>query len=497
MRKIKAARFSLGASLAICCFQLVQANEARLLPEDKTIEVSGIPGSDSTSRTVRFRTAKPDIEEWLSSPLVRKSEYGDNATIDSAQIRISRSPANEPNYSGFLVQVQKLPAQYGVYEGILRFKSGNEYESVKIVLKVVPGSVALSAPPALSIQLTNLPWPGLSYPFISSDQPLEVRRRIAIPGLPLGLKLRDPIFPPLLSTAGVEADIVQRACVKKNEVEVYLNANLTSADKYSSRIDIFVDGLERVISVPVEVTVRDAPFWALFAIVFGLICRWVSQYVADRGDKVLAAASRVRTIRSDLESLSAATKRQLDPKLNTVGVLLDRDGFEPFNAAAVDLEARIGLARRYDELVAWADRLGHVGQNTALDTVLNGLVAAPLAAITTQIQNIETTLEKVQFTPPAPVGPPAAAAPQSGQTSSAWRRQVFVAKQSRIAIRFVTNIVLVILGFYTIYIKGSPTFGSTPIVDYMLAFAWGLTSDVVSQSLSGLSRTIVSTAGQR
>jgi hypothetical protein len=45
---------------------------------------------------------------------------------------------------------------------------------------------------------------------------------------------------------------------------------------------------------------------------------------------------------------------------------------------------------------------------------------------------------------------------------------------------------LVLVGLSTLYIDGSPTFGSRPLVDLLALFAWGLSADVASRTLANV-----------
>ena len=236
------------------------------------------------------------------------------------------------------------------------------------------------------------------------------------------------------SELGIDRVSVTRSQNGVLSIQLAISPNGLPADHYTGSLHVNVENLDEPVTVPIDFSVRNEPFWALAALLVGIVLGRLSNYLQGHGRDTLSAYKRARI-------LTGRVERQLpDADANKAGVL-----------------ATLGAAR---DAIA-DDDLDEA--KTLLDQVENALKQAGVAV---PQRGLPKTGVRGAFETISPV--------EAGLGLGAH------------LFGFLIYIGLLVVGFQTLYVNQGTAFGSNGIFDYVGLVLWGLTADVASRGLGNL-----------
>jgi len=223
---------------------------------------------------------------------------------------------------------------------------------------------------------------------------------------------------PIVSTGGVV------------RLPVHINPGTLPADHYTGTVRLTVANLDSPVIVPIDFSVRDAPYLALVALLLGIGLGRLSQY---------------------LSTGTGAQRR--------------------------DLYERAGLLRRR-------------ARRTRDQAMLDQVTAAQAAIDDDDLDAARRLLDDADAGRAAPAAAPAGAL-QSATAAVGRVAAVVSPVRTELGlgahlIGLATWIGLLIVGYQTLYVQQGTAFGSNGIFDYVALVLWGLSSDVASRTLGNL-----------
>ena len=163
-----------------------------------------------------------------------------------------------------------------------------------------------------------------------------------------------------------------------------------------------------------------------------------------------------------------------------------------------EAQTRLQLLLRARSLLVWAQAKNRNEESSALQSTIEDLAnATVLGPLGIQLDQIEASLLK-----PAPAGagveaanlalPPGGVVPASTQPLSqrVSRSKVRLLEIARPTITILGGLLLAFVGFETLYVNGSATFGANAITDYLSVFVWGVSADVASRTIGTLGQAL-------
>jgi hypothetical protein len=214
---------------------------------------------------------------------------------------------------------------------------------------------------------------------------------------------------------------------------VAINPNAIPADHYTGTIHLLVENLDDPVTVPIDFSVRNEPYFALLAILVGIALGRLSNYLQGRGRDTLNAYRRAHLLGRRVERQVKDTAKRAE--------LLDKIAEARQAIADDDLDAAKVLL---DQVEASAKEVG-------VSIAKRGLPRAGLPGLLEKISPVEAGL---------------------GLGTHLLGLLVYLG--------------LLVIGFQTLYVNQGATFGSNGIFDYVGLILWGLTADVASRGLGNL-----------
>lgn len=327
------------------------------------------------------------------------------------------------------------------------------------------------------------------------------------------------------------------AASRTKALTLTVSRNQVAPDHYTGSAYVTVKDGSSFLTVPVDVSVRSGPIWAILALVFGIVIGRLATQMSTKGNQQVSELWQLYGLRG------AARRRLSDP--------VDRAALNDlFNAAAASIYAfdfanaktqlsqisgAIDLLANAHEAAVTLNALPSPPANVAglVDTLRHQirsgeyeLAKASLASLQALLPQVHTAAEQA-----APDAAPAIAQAVAsagahletiqlsldrltnigaavgdvlswqkrwlGTTGRALRRFVYwlagiepgVAADARLVIRPLLTLVLIFLlvglGLKTLYTSNA-TFGSGGFVDYFALIIWGLSADIASRTLTNL-----------
>src|SRR5262249_33444461 len=145
--------------------------------------------------------------------------------------------------------------------------------------------------------------------------------------------------------------------------------------RYTGVVKLGLDGTDRQLVVPVDVSIRVDPWMVLGLIVLGVILGRVAKYMNDTGDRLLAIGQRYDLFMWRIGALDDDVVRQImRDDVHTLQELQRRGDYAKLTDALTLAESRVQLALRTSHLLAWArddNRTAEADQLRALITALS------------------------------------------------------------------------------------------------------------------------------
>jgi hypothetical protein len=217
-------------------------------------------------------------------------------------------------------------------------------------------------------------------------------------------------------------------------IPLAINPNRLPADHYSGSLHLIVANLDDPVTVPIDFSVRNEPFWALGALLVGILLGRLSNFLQGHGRDTLNAYRRTRLLKGRVE-------RQLpDTDANKAGLLAKLD------------EAREAIDDDdLDAARALCDEVENALKQSGVAVPRRGLPKTGVGGVLEKISPVEAGLGLGAH-----------------------------------VLGFLVYIGLLVVGFQTLYVNQGASFGSNGIFDYVGLILWGLTADVASRSLGNL-----------
>lgn len=224
-------------------------------------------------------------------------------------------------------------------------------------------------------------------------------------------------------------------------LHLHVNPGTLPADHYTGTVRLAVANLDAPVTVPIDFSVRDAPYLALLALLLGIALGRLSQY--------LSAGTGAQ--RRDLYERAGLLRRRARRARDAAMLTQVADA-----QAAIDDDDLDQASRLLD--AAEADGAGAAARPPAPATALQNATAA--------------------------VGHAAAVV-------SPVKTELGVGAH---LIGLATWIGLLLVGYQTLYVQQGTAFGSNGIFDYVALILWGLSADVASRTLGNLTGRAPATA---
>jgi len=490
----------------------------QLLSPSQGIELTGDVGTaPSIARTLGLHLSEDQRTVALDwTDLVDSDRH---LTIDRSQVHVQKGdlPAQNIELKTDPVQIKISVTelrQPGIFRGKLSVHQADPQKLPLATPLVIPITLTVRypattpvtpMPPSVVVPLTNgwswfLPLSG--HPGAIHDSPVDFRG----------------IFPRLnILTAEVTslrgtqsgAEFPRNGCsggggpcvnvrIEKERAFLDIDASTADADRYTGNLSVVLQGLDRIIDVPLDITVRADPLWALLSILAGVLLGRLGKFLNDQGRKIADARRRLALLRARIESFSAADGKLFKTALDSL-----EEKFLERNFAAFDTE----IVRA----ATWVDLLDRLIQlETLAQASNNPQVEQSLLNIRSRIGSDQNTAQlSADIEKQAAIlflGAPAAraASPQGAtvitqllmrEAPRARKNPLFerLRLQSEFVVlvliplaSFLTIVILAFVGFEAIYIKSTSAFGANPVSDFLTALIWGLSVDVAGRTLSNV-----------
>lgn len=215
-------------------------------------------------------------------------------------------------------------------------------------------------------------------------------------------------------------------------IPLHVNPASLPADHYTGTLRVTVANADAPVTVPIDFSVRDAPYVALLALLLGIALGRLSQYLSS------GTGAQRRDLYERAGLLRRRAKRMRDQ------AMLDQVADAQ---AAIDDDDLDAARRLLDDAEAGRADAGRAGGGSGM---LQGATAA--------------------------VGRAAAVV-------SPVRTELGLGAH---LIGLATWIGLLIVGYQTLYVEQGTAFGSNGVFDYVALVLWGLSADVASRTLGNL-----------
>jgi hypothetical protein len=516
-------------------------------PGDKALTITGWVGEDATFVTNLRLTGhgkEPVKFTFLPSDLKGK-EPGE--VVGRQHVELVGDPTLAPEQPrNFQVKVTgvKLP---GTYQGELRLllPGTPPAEALSVALTVI-GQVHPTLSPVLTdnklqLQLVRGGWLGdralarLLLPdsaFLDTcplplDNPLPAAVTIARAQLVAsGKETRFPLTDAQVRPPG---PTISCPAGQITNLELTLSRADMPPDLYVGDLYLTLQGGDKRVRVPFELSVRSGPFWPVVVLLFGIVVGRLFKYMQDRGGPQAAALVSINRAELRVGTAHPEDRRLLAPMLDEVRRAAYQDRLQEVPAALTAIDARLTIL---NELRAVEDTLTPRRGDRDVDTALGKIeearralanrqdttAKALLEQVKTVLANLATRLQRTAGQPDpgtrgvelaadhvaaaqtaaARIVPEAGVPPESRWLSRLKRALVALTGLSdeiraeatlwlvRPLLYFVLLLGLLAVGLDSLYVTKGATFGARPFSDYLGLVLWGLGADVASRNLSNL-----------
>ncbi|HET9711780.1 MAG TPA: hypothetical protein VFP64_07855, partial [Pyrinomonadaceae bacterium] len=291
------------------------------------------------------------------------------------------------------------------------------------------------------------------------------------------------------------------------------------ADHYSGNMYLTVDGQANALKVPVDFNVRSAPLLPLIILLVGILLGRLVKFMQDKGNAIADALETINLVEFRLRNVNSEDAEIIEPMLVDARQLVKQGKVAEAVAAANAISARLStlneLRRLQERLNVHAGKpevaaiLGDIRQARSqisfqlddnakelikrIKEALVRLEATP-GLIDTDTVDLKAAIERADSasTSIAVLGTERVKPSrlQSALVSISGFSNEFRNEATLFLIRpalwLVFLICLLAVGLKALYID-NPIFGASPFTDFFSLVFWGLSTEVTSRTLSGLS----------
>ena len=300
-------------------------------------------------------------------------------------------------------------------------------------------------------------------------------------------------------------------------VPVTITKDQLPADHYSGNMYLTVDGQTNALKVPVDFNVRSAPLLPLIILLAGILLGRLFKFMQDKGNAIANALESINRLEFRLRNVNSEDAAIIAPMLDDARDLVDQDKVTEAVAATNAVSARLAML---NELRRFQDFLKGQEEKPEVKAILNDIGNARAQIRFRQDDKAKELLKKIVDalaeleTSPSTVNTKgvdlraAIARVESASTNIGSARDVatdrfrsgivlisglsnqFRNEATLFLVRPLLWLALLIgllaMGLKALYID-NPTFGASPFTDFFGLVFWGLSTDVASRTLSGLS----------
>lgn len=509
---------------------------------DKNVVIEATLGGAATSFshsvTLTMRGGKDGESKQVQ---VRRSDLVDTArglVIDRGNVSVAATLTNDKPQN-VTITVNNV-ARYGTYVGDITLWLDGAGEAtaqpIKLTLKAAP-KIDVKTPNAFGAQVARcapLPcsWQGWLPSWLRDPRPgmlLDSQTPVELPVSSSALTLRGNKTGRVLTGKDLELTVADGRLPPNvsTAVEVKVkNLEDLPPDRYVGTAHFVLKDSDAATVVPFTLDVRDAPWWPLVVLAFGVVVgRLVKNMSSPEAVLQLKLMRRVFRLQDDINALASTAdqgvllrqledlKRRINNLNETEPVLtqelekqearvrlllrLEALGRDASNVTAEPLKTqlvgKIAEARAFVLAVKFQDAERAIGE---ADTLLQqaGMAdvddadAQQMRMVQNAVADAAEEAERVrkvhEAPPPARPGMPARllAAVAGTDLLSAEARFLFW----RPLFFLLLLVLLVLLGLKTLYIDAGANFGVEGIYDYLGLFLWGLSADVMQRTLQNL-----------
>ena len=300
---------------------------------------------------------------------------------------------------------------------------------------------------------------------------------------------------------------------------VTISKDQLPADHYSGNMYLTIDGQTNALKVPVDFNVRSAPLLPIIILLAGILLGRLFKFMQDKGNAIADALETINRLEFRLRNVNPEDAAIIAPMLNDARDLVDQDKVTEAVAAANAASARLATL---NELRRIQDSLKGQEEKPAVKAILDDIGKARAQIRFQQDDKAKELLKKIKDalveleTNPGTVDTAAVdlrtaiAMVDSASTNidvignardiaTDRFRSPFVLisglsnqfrNEATLFVRPLLWLALLIgllaVGLKALYID-NPTFGASPFTDFFGLVFWGLSTDVASRTLSGLS----------
>jgi F0F1-type ATP synthase membrane subunit b/b' len=301
---------------------------------------------------------------------------------------------------------------------------------------------------------------------------------------------------------------------------VTISSKDVPADHYSGNIYLTVAGQSSALKVPVDFNVRSGPLWPLIMLLVSILLGRLFKFMQDKGNAIADALESINRLEFRLRHAHALDAEIITPMLRAARDLVHQNKSTEAAAAVSAISARLSTLGELRQIEA---RLAGKESNPAVASILSDIRQArenirlqqddAAKALVTKIKEALVALAAAPTATDSDISDLADAVTRANAASSAvavlgtvrqtagsrlrsWLVQLsglsdeFRAEATLFLARPILWLALLLgllaLGLKTLYID-NPIFGANPFIDFLGLMFWGLSADVASRTLSGLS----------
>ncbi len=299
------------------------------------------------------------------------------------------------------------------------------------------------------------------------------------------------------------------------------------ADSYVGSVYLFMKDGDDKLTIPITVDVRNGPWWAIVALLVGIVLGRLSKHMKDK-EPQLKAMENVNHLENLIQGLDTDDLAILKPMMDDVRTNVYDGKLEQVTSDLKSIETRmqrLKYLRSVDSILDKWTQLGDVEQiRKDIASARNHISLREDTEADTKINTIKESMQKLPQHLPRMMGktePDQASAKALAEdskkantllkhivTSSTtptpskfdWLKKHLISLtalsdqiQAEATYWFVRPLLYIVfllgllaVGLQYLYIENGLTFGANPFVDYLSLILWGLSADVAGRNLSSL-----------
>lgn len=532
--------FTAVCLLLICPQPALAQTTITVDAKDKPLQIKGWLNEENTLiGSVRLSApAKVDQFTFLASDLKRTEGSEIIGRQNISFIGETKLAAGIPKDFQVKINNPQLP---GTYKGQIEIRLPNQKQliNINVLVKARPKLAPLRGNEQVQLQLTQCTWwldCGLArilFPQSAFLQTWDLAfdnsedASVTVNSAEVLLKGEQTAYQ--LSNNQIKVANIPQTLKADRIVKLPLqwDSNKIPSDRYTGAVYLTLEGARERLIVPVNITMRIAPFVPLLVLLLGIILGRLIKYMQEKGIPQAETFGKIKQLEKQITSAHQEDQKILIPMLSQAEQLVQQMKLEAATTEVDKITARyeclLSLRTIEQKLEPYKTFPQVKGDNGLLQKINNIRLQISLS----QDEQAKTLLNELQqdiakFQPPLTMGP--------GQAPFNLTELVKGVKDAVVAVggavhnnvkqpvdkwvlwsqkaliflsgsKFRTQatywfaqplfslallLSLSVVGLRSLYVQKGATFGADPFSDYLGLLVWGLSADVASRSLSNL-----------